>query len=109
MEYINPPLNFTGSKFKLLSQILPEMDYTKSVFVDVFMGGGSVYSNILDKYDTVIVNDIISDLVLIHKKLANNPSIIIEKTKELATCKEDSRKYSELRDSYNNEPTPEKL
>ena len=30
MEYINTPLNYTGSKFKLLEQILPKLDYTKN-------------------------------------------------------------------------------
>ena len=54
MEYINPPMNFTGSKFKLLEQILPEMDYTKRIFVDAFTGGGSVYTNVLDKYEYVL-------------------------------------------------------
>ena len=41
---IETPFNYTGSKFKLLEQILPEFDYTKPYFVDLFMGGGSVYT-----------------------------------------------------------------
>ena len=44
MKYINTPFNYTGSKIKLLDQILPEMDYTKKYFVDLFTGGGvSIY------------------------------------------------------------------
>ena len=46
---IETPFNYTGSKFKLLSQLLPVFDYSKSTFIDVFCGGGSVYTNILDK------------------------------------------------------------
>src|SRR5574344_1815734 len=48
-EMINPPFNYTGSKFKLLDQILPLLDYNKEYFIDLFCGGGSVYTNVLDK------------------------------------------------------------
>lgn len=65
--FVETPFNFTGSKFKLLEQILPEFDYTKKNFIDVFCGGGSIYSNVVDKYNKVLVNDIISDLIGIHK------------------------------------------
>ena len=61
--FIETPFNYTGSKFKLLEQILPEMDYTKSYFVDLFCGGGSVYTNVFDKFDKIIANDIIKDLM----------------------------------------------
>ena len=40
MNYIEPPLNYTGSKFKLLEQLIPMFDYSKSYFVDIFTGGG---------------------------------------------------------------------
>jgi DNA adenine methylase Dam len=109
MNYINTPFNYTGSKYKLLGQILPHLDYDKKVFVDVFTGGGSVYTNVLDKYDLVFINDIISDLIRIHKALNINPDAIINETKKLATCDEDKEKFLNLRNSYNNNPTPEKL
>ena len=48
---IETPFNYTGSKFKLLEQILPEFDYNKPYFIDLFMGGGSVYTNVVDKYE----------------------------------------------------------
>lgn len=41
MNYIDGVMNYTGSKFKLLEQILPNFDYTKEKFVDLFCGGGS--------------------------------------------------------------------
>ena len=62
MKYINTPFCYTGSKFKLLEQIIPVFDYSKNTFVDLFTGGGSVYTNVLDKYEKIIVNDIIKDL-----------------------------------------------
>lgn len=109
IDYINTPFNYTGSKFKLLEQILPKMDYTKDNFVDLFTGGGSVYTNILGKYDKVYINDVISDLVSLHEILCQSPDDLISKTMELASCKEDKDKFLELRDSYNNEKTPERL
>ena len=66
---IETPFNYTGSKFKLLEQLLPVFDYTKPYFVDVFAGGGSVYTNVVDKYQKLIVNDIITDLIGIHQNL----------------------------------------
>lgn len=106
---IEPVLNYTGSKFKLLEQLLPEFDYTKKYFVDLFAGGGSVFINVLDKYKKILVNDIIADLIGIHEKLFTNPENLISTTKKLATCKEDQEKYNKLREDYNNSPTPEKL
>lgn len=106
--YIETPFNYTGSKFKLLEQILPYFDYNKNNFVDMFAGGGSVYTNILDKYDKIYVNDVISDLIGIHEELIKSNDIII-KTKELCVNKDDQEGFINLRHSYNNENSPEKL
>lgn len=109
MKYINPPFNYTGSKFKLLDQILPKMDYSRTNFVDLFTGGGSVYTNVLDRYDNIYINDIIGDLVHLHQLLKESPIDLINKTMQLATCKEDKEKFLQLRSSYNENKTPEKL
>jgi DNA adenine methylase Dam len=109
MSYINPPLNFTGSKYKLLDQILPKMDYSKNNFIDIFTGGGSVYTNVLDKYETIFINDVITDLVKIHRSLAKTPQSIIDSAKSLSMCKDDKEKYLKLREDYNNNPSPDKL
>jgi site-specific DNA-adenine methylase len=91
MDYINPPFNYSGSKLKLLNQILPLFDYNKDYFIDIFTGGGSVYVNVLDKYDKVLINDVISDLIGAHKKLANDPLPFIDSVKMLANTKEDQK------------------
>ena len=104
--YIDSVMNYTGSKFKLLNQLLPEFDYNKGTFVDVFCGGGSVYTNIVDKYDNIIVNDIISDLIGIHKGIIES-DLIIDDTKKLCeTLKESQEDFLKLRENYNNNPTP---
>jgi DNA adenine methylase Dam len=105
---IETPFNYTGSKFKLLEQILPEFDYNKPYFADVFAGGGSIYTNILDKYKKVLVNDVIEDLIGIHKELILGDEII-ELTKSLCPGKNNPEGYAKLRDSYNEEKSPDKL
>lgn len=106
--FVETPFNFTGSKFKLLEQILPEFDYTKKNFIDVFCGGGSIYSNVVDKYNKVLVNDIISDLIGIHKGILEGDDII-NKTKELSPQKGEKDKFLQLRESYNLDKSSEKL
>ena len=108
MKYINTPFNYTGSKFKLLEQLLPEFDYSKKYFIDLFAGGGSVYTNILDKYDKVLANDIIEELIGIHKSLLISDDII-EKTKLLSNTKVDKELFLELRKSFNENKTSDKL
>jgi len=108
MNYIDSVLNYTGSKYKLLDQLLPTFDYSKPYFIDLFSGGGSVYINILDKYEKVLVNDIIKDVIGIHKEIIKD-DIIIENTKSICPIKGDKEGFLELRKSYNEYPTSEKL
>lgn len=106
---INTPFNYTGSKFKLLEQILPHFDYTKEYFIDLFCGGGSVYTNVVDKYQKVLINDIIKDLIGIHQELIQSDDIV-ERTKSLCvTLKENQGDYIRLREDYNLNPSPDKL
>ena len=108
MKYIEGVMNYTGSKFKLLEQILIEMDTSKKIFVDAFCGSGSVYANVLDRYEKVIVNDIISDLIGIHKGLLYSDDIV-NKTKSLCPGKDNPVGYGTLRDNYNSNPSSEGL
>lgn len=100
--------NYTGSKYKLLEQLLPEFDYTKPYFVDLFCGGGSVYTNVVDKYEKLIANDVIKDLIGIHQSLLNSDDIIAE-TKSICPGKNNQESFLKLRDDYNLNPTPAKL
>lgn len=106
---IQTPFNYTGNKFKLLEQIIPELDYSKGNFIDMFAGGGSIYTNVLDKYKKVLVNDIIKDLIKIHKSISESDEII-EKTNSIcSTLKESKKDFLNLRESYNKKNSPEKL
>lgn len=106
---INTPFNYTGSKFKLLPQILPHFDYSKVNFIDLFAGGGSVYANVAAKYEKILANDIIKDLIDIHKELLFNKDKFVEEVKSLCVDKENQAGYHLLRDSYNSTKTPAKL
>jgi len=38
---VQPPFNYTGSKYRLLPQLMPMFDYRRPALVDLFTGGGS--------------------------------------------------------------------
>jgi DNA adenine methylase Dam len=107
-RFIEGVMNYTGSKFKLLEQLLPEFDYTKFYFVDLFTGGGSVYTNVVDRFEKVVANDIITDLIGIHQSLLDSDSII-EETKSICPSKGNPELFGKLREDYNSNPSPSKL
>jgi len=108
MEFINGVLNYTGNKFGILHKIVDEMDFTKKQFIDLFTGSFVVGSNVVDKYDKVVANDIISDLIGIHKGLIESDDII-EQTKLLCPDKDDQEGYIQLRKNYNDNNSPSGL
>ena len=105
---INSPFNYTGNKFKLLSQIIPLFNKSRT-FVDVFAGGGSVYSNVCENYDFIIVNDIIKELIEIHKELIDNKEYFMKTVRTISPNKFDKYEYVQLRKRYNSEKKPEQL
>jgi len=108
LPLINPPFNYSGSKFKLLSQLFPHFDYSKNTLVDLFTGGGSIYTNSLENYDKIIANDILKDLIGLHEVILESDDIINE-TKKLATNSNERKVFDALRNSYNNEKTVAKF
>mgnify|MGYP000442833487 FL=1 len=54
--FIQSPLNYTGGKYKLLKQILPNFPNEIDTFVDLFCGGCNVGINIEAK--KVVYNDL---------------------------------------------------
>lgn len=107
-KYVESVMNYTGSKYKLLEQIVPLFDYTKPNFVDLFCGSFVVGANVLDKYDKIVGNDIISELVGIHKGLLESDDIV-RKTKEICPSKDDQEAFLKLREKFNVERKPEQL
>ena len=67
---IQSPLNYTGGKFRLLKQILPEFPSSIDTFVDLFCGGCNVGININAK--KIIFNDFNEYLYGLYNVLRNN-------------------------------------
>ena len=107
-KYINPPFNYSTSKYKLLNQLIPNFDFKKRTFIDLFTGSGAVYCNILNDYDKILANDIISNLIGIHKYLTISDKIIND-VKTYIVDKNDTNGFIKLKNDYNNNPTPAKL
>ena len=108
-QMIEPPFNYTGSKYKILNQLLKYFDYTKDNFVDLFAGGGSVYANVVQDYKIIYANDIIKNLIDIHERIIDDAENTIREVKKTVVSKDDKEGYHKLRDSYNLDPSPIKL
>jgi len=100
-EFIQTPFNYTGSKYKLLPQLINKFDYRKSSFVDVFTGGGSIYTNVLDSYNEIYINDVILPLIDIHKQLISRGQSFVDEVKKYCVAKDDALGYMVLRKEFN--------
>lgn len=109
MDFTEPPFCYTGSKFKLLSQIIPNLDFSKKNFIDLFLGGGAILYNVIDKYDYLLGNDIICDLMDIHKQLMYNSEKFVENVRKNCPEKNNQEGYIKLRESYNLNASSDKL
>ncbi len=103
LEHYSSPFNYTGSKFRILDQIIPLFKKRKT-FIDVFCGGGSVFTNVEDKYENIIVNDKLSPLIDFYRKLQEinwediRREVLNRKVNPLS-----QEEYLKLRDRYNAE------
>lgn len=73
-------MNYTGNKFKLLSQIKPLFPCNINTFVDLFAGGLDVSINVLDISKKVISNDIVYQIMELYGYFKNNDPDFILKT-----------------------------
>ena len=74
MNLIESPINYMGSKYKLLDRLIPLFPKAET-FVDLFTGGGSVYMNVNHTYKKVIANEYIKGVHQIHKNLKDKEFI----------------------------------
>lgn len=80
-KLIKSPLNYTGGKFKLLSQILPLFPNNINTMVDLFCGGCNVGVNVnANKIIAIDKLNVIINLMKIFKEL--NSELIITKIKD---------------------------
>ncbi|WP_324172167.1 Dam family site-specific DNA-(adenine-N6)-methyltransferase [Sulfurimonas sp.] len=128
MSYLKSPLNYTGSKHKLLKQIEPLFPKDIDTFVDLFAGGCNVGVNASAK--RIIANDIDENIIELYRyfkenkadkitkdiekiiikyKLSNTSKYGYEKyntTSSIGVGKYNKRFYEKLRADYNKNPSP---
>lgn len=105
MSYIKSPLNYTGGKYKLLSQILPLFPESIDTFVDLFCGGGNVGINI--NANKIICNDIEKEVIsLLNNWTSLTSEVALECLKATITKYELSKTNEEgfkaIREDWNN-------
>ena len=71
MRYVESPLNYIGSKFTLLRQIIPLFPANINTFVDLFNGGCNMGINV--NANKIIFNDNDPHLNSIHETFKNQP------------------------------------
>lgn len=101
---IKSPLNYTGSKFKLLDQLIPLFPSDTKVFADMFTGGGNVGVNV--KADKVVCNDILEHTITMYQvfKEYDTQYILDEIYKtieEYGLSSNNQEQYIKIRADYN--------
>lgn len=110
-EYANP-FNWVGSKFRYLEDFMEVLPSEEGIRVlDCFLGGGDLISKLPESWNIKGI-DIMPQLVGMHKAIQGgnlNTKSILEDFNSRGMSKTNSTAYLELRDEYNNNPTPELL
>ncbi len=109
MDFIKSPLNYTGGKYKILSQIYPLFPKKIGSFVDLFTGGANIGINV--KAQTIVLNDNLFFLIDLYRELRSRTMdytiSYIEKTiMNYDLSKTNTDAYYEFRDDYNREQNP---
>lgn len=104
------PIRWSGSKRKILPLILPFVDSSKEIYVEPFLGSGTMLLNMLSnkKFHEFHVNDINYDLVNFFEILKNeSPQLITQLThlcdyyNSLQTMIDKKEYYYDIRTQYN--------
>ena len=127
-DYLKSPLNYTGGKYKLLSQIIPLFPSSFDTFIDLFTGGCNVAINI--NANNIVANDINPKIIELYnyfknrklEKIENEIESIIKKynlsnssfygyeyyntNSKLGLSNYNKEKYLRLREEYNKNPNP---
>lgn len=109
--FLKPPTNYTGSKDRLMTQLLTIFPHPNGVdkFYDVFTGGLSVSINSV--YTNIIANDVITPLMEFYVNLksaadSNDVDAEIERILEFKIDKDSQEEFLKLRTAFNESGNP---
>jgi len=103
---IKNALNYTGSKDRILPQLLENIDYSKETFIDFFCGSGVVGANVIDKFPRVVLNDGCWQIIELLKAIYTDKDFIKKVDDIIAEyklSKTNKKEFLTLREVYNNE------
>lgn len=105
-KYIESPLNYTGSKYDVLEQLLSYFPMGINTFIDLFSGGGNVGINV--NANKVICNDILNEVIefCIESKNKDVNTLLTEidaYINKYQLSKTNKEGYLQLRNDYNKE------
>lgn len=108
-EFLKAPMNYTGNKFKLLSQIIPLFPDNINTFVDLFCGSSTVSLNV--NANKIVCNDANEPLIGVLKYLqsSSKEKVLKEISKiidEFDLYNHENGGYYLLRDRYNEDKRP---
>lgn len=111
-KYIKSPINYSGSKYRLLKYIIPLFPDDINIFVDLFAGAGNVGINV--NANKIIFNDYIYYLPQLYniwkKKSIDEINEYINKTiKENKLSSTNANAFKEFRKKYNKTKNVEDL
>ena len=99
---LKSPFNYNGTKQNSLDFLFQHFDTSKSKFIDLFCGGGSVGIEALSHYKKVVMNDKMTPLINFYKELQNTPiEDILFKLEAIKLDKSDKEGYQLLRERFN--------
>lgn len=73
-KVINSPFRWTGSKKKLLNEMVSSFDKGKTVYIEPFLGSGVVMLNVINNqlYSNYFVNDVNQNIIDFYLNIKNN-------------------------------------
>lgn len=107
-EYIRGPINYTGSKYRLLKSIVPLFPERVEVFHDVFGGSGTVGMNCgVARVRYNDINNYIGEILSTLREKGESKTLeeIQGLIDEYGLTKTNEEGFKRLREDYNNKPT----
>lgn len=77
-KVISSPFRWTGSKKKLLNEMINSFDKTSKIYIEPFLGSGVVMLNVINNqlYSEYFVNDINENIINFYLNIKNNLDIL---------------------------------